>query len=71
MGPFISLVGVKTNHLIRIGKMAKPFGVNIRTLRYYDEIGVLKAVCRPLGKIAVSGASCRFPIQLPPHAGAS
>ena len=43
MGPFISLVGMKMNHLIKIGEMAKLFGVNIRTLRYYDDIGILKA----------------------------
>ena len=27
--------------LFTIGEMAKLFGVNIRTLRYYDEIGIL------------------------------
>ena len=31
------------NHLIKIGEMARLFGLNIRTLRYYDEIGILKA----------------------------
>ncbi len=28
--------------LFSIGEMAKLFGINIRTLRYYDEIGILK-----------------------------
>ena len=31
------------HRLIKIGEMARLFGVNIRTLRYYDEIGILKA----------------------------
>lgn len=30
------------HNLIKIGEMARLFGLNIRTLRYYDEIGLLK-----------------------------
>ena len=29
-------------HLFTIGEMSKLFGINIRTLRYYDSIGLLR-----------------------------
>ena len=31
----------KRENLFTIGEMADLFGINIRTLRYYDEIGIL------------------------------
>ena len=31
------------SNFIKIGEMARLFGINIRTLRYYDDIGILKA----------------------------
>ena len=30
------------NKLFTIGEMAKLFGINAKTLRYYDEIGLIR-----------------------------
>lgn len=30
------------HHLFKIGEMARLFGLNVRTLQYYDDIDILK-----------------------------
>ena len=46
-------------NLFTIGEMADLFGINIRTLRYYDEIGLLKtarhAICVCIANLVKAG----------------